>query len=273
MAKKITFVMLVLLIVSAFVFVSCDQEAAGGGGGGGGAVKEEPKDNLIYNGFFEKGDDTDLVGDGASVLVEQGIGMGNTAGLSVTQNESYGEVMVDITDYYGAGKSYYVEASFKNTGTKDDDLTAHLAFNIVTGGAYDVVGQTYDIPGQYDGGWLEDADAEALGYSTNAEGEDLEDGAWHTVAAILTGDEIAAVMAAEDEANGVTGETTMYELVIVFFVGSYPDQDGYEYILDNVYIKDLNPELPRQGKTYIAPPEPEDPGEGGDEGGEGGGDE
>ena len=271
MTKKITLIMLVLLIVSAFVFVSCEQAPAGGGGG---KAKEEPADNLIYNGYLDKGDDTDLVGDGAQVLVEEGVGVGGTPGLHVTQNESYGEVMVDITDYYGAGKSYYVEASFKNIGEKDDLLTATLAFNIVTGGAYEVVGQTYDIPGQYDGAWLDDnAAQEQFGMSTNSEGEDLEDGAWHTVSAILTGSEIAEVMASEDTQNNVTGDTTMYELVIVFFVGAYPDQDGYEYILDNVYIKDLNPELPRQGKTYVEPEEPGDEGDEGDEGGEGGGDE
>ena len=270
MTKKITLIMLVLLIVSALVFVSCNQDAGGaGGGGGGGKAKEEPKDNLVFNGFLDKGDDTDLVGDGAQIEVQSGVGLGKTNGLHVLQNESYGEVMVDITDYYGAGKSYYVEASFKNIGDKDDNLTASIAFNIVTGGAYDVVGQTYDIPGQYEGSWLDDSAAmEQFGLSTNSEGEDLEDGAWHTVSAVLTGEEIASVMKAEDVANNVKGETTMYELVMVFYVGSYPDQDGYEYILDGVYIKDLNPELPVQGRTYIPPEEPEggeDDGDGGEE--------
>ena len=265
MTKKITLVMLVLLIVSAFVFVSCEQEELGARTGKSTA---EPDDNLVYNGYFDKGFDSDLKGDGASADIEAGVGIGGSNGMLVEQTTNYGEVVAVITDYYGAGKSYYVQASFKNNGsTNDEDLTARLSFSVVTGGAYAKVGRDYDVPGQYEGGWLDDGDAETeFGKKTNCEGEDIEDGGWHTVSAVLTGEEIAAIMAAEDEQNGVAEEDrgTMYKLMVVFFVGTYSEsglgQEGYNYVLDNVYIQDLNPELPRQGATYEAPevPDPEE---------------
>ena len=50
----------------------------------------------------------------------------------------------------------------------------------------------------------------------------------------------------------------MAKLMAVFFVGTYPDQGGYSYYLDDVVIKDLNSELPIQGVTY-APEVPEEP--------------
>ena len=265
MAKKITFVMLVLLIVSAFVFVSCSQEAGGGGVPGPAPTPKEKvvntagevSGNIIYNGDFESGSDSDLTGDGSSIEVTE-IEEGHA--LIVNQQETYGEVMMDITKYYGTGKSFYVEGWFKNAGsTNTNDLTAKLSFNIVTGGGYTTIGQTYDIPGQYDGSWLSDDEAEEIfGIETNCIGEDISDGEWHKVSAILDAEQIEAVMLSEDDQCHWTGDKTMYLLAVVWYVGTYPDQGGYTYYLDNVVIKDLNRELPTQGRTYEAPEEPEE---------------
>lgn len=263
MAKKITFAMLVLLIVSAFVFVSCKQEA-GGVPGPAPTPKEkvvntagEVSGNIIYNGDFESGSDSDLTGDGSSIEVTE---IEDGHALIVNQQETYGEVMMDITKYYGTGKSFYVEGWFKNAGsTNTNDLTAKLSFNIVTGGGYTTIGQTYDIPGQYDGSWLSDDEAEEIfGIETNCIGEDISDGEWHKVSAILDAEQIEAVMLSEDDQCHWTGDKTMYLLAVVWYVGTYPDQGGYTYYLDNVVIKDLNRELPTQGRTYEAPEEPEE---------------
>ena len=279
MARKITLSMIVVLIISAFVFVSCSQEAGGGGGVPGPAptpkekvvnVAGEVSANLVYNGDLESGEDSDLDGDGASISVVEGQGIDGSHALLVEQSETYGEVMINLTEYYGRGKSYYVEGWFKNVGgegTRTDDLTAYLSFNIVTGGGYTTVGQTYDIPGQYDGSWLSDDEAEEIfGIETNCIGEDISDGEWHKVSAILDAEQIEAVMLSEDDQCHWTGDTTMYLLAAVWYVGTYPNQDGYKYLLDNVVVKDLNKELKRQGATYEAPEEPEEEEE--EEGGE-----
>ena len=268
MAKKITFTMLVLLIVSAFVFVSCEQEAGGGGVPGPAPtpkakienVAGEVSGNIVYNGDFESGEDSDLDGDGASIQVVAEEGNESNHVLLVDQAETYGEVMMDITKYYGAGKSFYVEGWFKDAGSTNTlDPTAKLSFNIVTGGGYETVHQTYDIPGQYDGDWFSDDEAEEIfGIETNNIGEDISDGEWHKVSAILDAEQIDAVMKSEDDQCHWTGDQTMYLLAVVWYVGTYPDQGGYKYYLDNVVVKDLNRELPTQGRTYEAPEEPEE---------------
>lgn len=264
MAKKITFTMLVLLIVSALVFVSCSQETGGKVPGPAPApvTKIENKvgevsGNIVYNGDFESGTDSDLTGDGAGIEVVE-IEEGHA--LLVDQQETYGEVMMDITKYYGAGKSFYVEGWFKDAeSTNTADLTAKLSFNIVTGGGYTTEGKTYDIPGQYDGDWLSDDEAEEIfGIETNCIGEDISDGQWHKVSAILDAEQIDAVMTSEDDQCHWTGDKTMYLLAVVWYVGTYPDQGGYKYYLDNVVVKDLNRELPTQGRTYEAPEEPDE---------------
>ena len=270
MARKLTILSIIcMLLVSALIFVSCNQEAGGGAKPGPApAAKEkvenvagEVSNNLVYNGNFDSGEDSDLVDDGSTIEIVADEGIEGSSALLVTQTENYGEVMVDITKYYGRGKSYYVEGWFKNVGgadTRTDDLTAYIAFNIVTGGGYTTTGQTYDIPGQYDGSWLSDDEAEEIfGIETNCIGESIADGDWHKVSAILDAEQIEAVMLSEDDQCHWTGDTTMYLLAAVFYVGTYPNQDGYKYLLDNVVIKDLNKEIKRQGRTYEAPVEEE----------------
>ena len=112
MTKKITFTLLVMLIVSAFVFVSCNQEQ---NVPGPAPTPREPvvnelgeeSANLVYNGDFNNGTDSDVVEDGSEIAIQADTGIGGSGALYVFQNsgEGYGEVMVDITKYYGRGKS------------------------------------------------------------------------------------------------------------------------------------------------------------------------
>ncbi len=259
MAKRITFSLIVLLIASVCLFVSCSEEPA---------KKPDVKptrdpvvneagevgENLVYNGNFDEGTDSDLKQDGSTLTHTAGVGIDSSSALLVEQSEIYGEVVFDLTEYYGYGKSYYIEAWFKNVGgegTRTDDLTAYLSFNIVTGAGYDATGKTYDIDGQYDGDWLSDDEAlDIFGFETNCTGVSIADGQWHKVSAILDAENIQKVMEGEDAQNGGSGDPTMYLLSAVFFVGTYPNQDGYKYYLDNVIVKDLNTELEIEGKTY-----------------------
>lgn len=267
MTKKITFTLLVMLIVSAFVFVSCEQEA--GGVPGPAPTPKEPvvnelgdvSANLVFGGDFENGDDHDVADDGSEIAVVPGAGIDDSAALYVFQNSGggWGEVLIDITKFYGRGKSYYVEASFKNLGgegTPESDITAHIDFTLVAGASYDKYKKTYDIPGQYDYGWLSDDDAVSIFEipTAGSAGVDLSDGEWHKLSAILDAETIDTMIETQTKDHGAGGAAeTLYYMAAVFFVGSYPSQDGYKYYIDNVVIKDLNAELDRTGKTWEDP--------------------
>ena len=267
MAKKITFTMLVLLIASAFVFVSCNQEAGGVPGPAPTpreAVVNElgtESANLVYNGDFNNGTDSDVVEDGSEIEIQPGVGIGDSGALYVFQNsgEGYGEVMVDITKYYGRGKSYYVEASFKNVGgegTPETDIMAKLSFSVVSGAGYNKYGRTYDVPGQYDYDWMDDALAlETFEKTTGgAAGVDISDGEWHTISAILDAETIETMLVTQTQDHGTGAEEpTIHTMNIALFVGTWPTQDGYKYLLDNVKITDLNSELDVEGRTWVDP--------------------
>ena len=273
MAKKITFTLFVLLIVSAFVFVSCNGEA--GGVPGPAPIPREPVENelgeesanLVYNGDFNSGTESDVVDDGSEIEIQAGIGIEGSGGLYVFQNSfddegnpgGWGETLVDITKYYARGKSYYVEASFKNIGgegTPDTNILGTISFSVVSGAGYNKYHKTYDVPGQYDYGWLDDALALSVFEKTTsgANGVDLSDGNWHTISGILDAETIEQMLVTQTENHGKGGEEpTLFYMAISIFVGKYPYQDGYKYVLDNVKIIDLNAELPREGKTWVDP--------------------
>ena len=304
MTKKITLSLLVLLIISAFVFVSCSQEAGGAAGGGGGGVpgpapkpKEEVKNVLgekvkvIVDEKFETDPPYIVKGDGATIEKAEGEGIEGSGALKVTPNFIYGQVAIDMTKYYARGKSYYIEAWFKNAGVegaRTDDLNAKIDFSIVTGAGINYVGpsgygtthqkgQEYDVPGQYDGSLMpiEDAatifgdDEYEINFDPTSGGQDIEDG-WTKVCAILDAESIETVITTEDEKCHATEEQagTLYLFNIIFLVGTYVDDDneaapnvgqnGYVYYMDNIKIIDLNDDLDREGKTYEEP-EPEDP--------------
>lgn len=260
MVKKATLIMIIcMLLVSACVFVSCKEEPLAPPA----PQKKEraeventvgiPGENLVE-------DFGDIQEDGSTIEIAAGAGYSGGDAIIVTQTADYGEVVFDLTPYYGSGKSYYVEAWYKNNGsTREDDLTAYLAFSIVTGSGYDATGQTYDIPGQYDGDWMDNDEAlDFFELETNTGGADLKDNAWHKVAAVLDAENIENLMLHEDSQNKGDGDPTMYLLSIVFYVGTHPNQDGYIYYLSDIVVKDLNTELEAEGKTYEAPEEEEE---------------
>ena len=284
MAKKITFIMLVLLIVSAFVFVSCDQEAAGGAGGGGGkpGPAPQPKSDvenvlgtqkvIIDYDFDEEAPHKQLTGDGSDLADKAGKGMDDSDALLVEQKYNYGQVAINMTKFYARGKSYYVEAYFRfaddEEGAREDNACAKIDFSLITGAGYNYYPdhQTWDIPGQYDGAMLDNENAEEIfEIETNLSetGEDISDGEWHKVCGILDAVAIETVITSMDEQCHATGESTLYEFNLILYVGTYSDdetagQKGYKYYLDNVKVIDLNDEIDVEGQTYEDPEEEEE---------------
>lgn len=285
MAKKITFTMLVLLIVSALVFVSCSQETGGGNVPGPAPKKNESVVNelgqtkTIIEDVFDDEAPYKIKGDGSVLTYAEGEGMEGSDAMLIEQNYNYGQVAIDMTKYYARGKSYYIEAWFRNAGidgARTDDLSAKLDFSLITGAGYEYEGpdehgqnhpkhQTWDIPGQYDGSMLDNDSAyEIFGIETNqlTEGEDISDGEWHKVCGILDAEAIEAVITGMDDKCHATGDSSLYEFTFIFLVGTYSDdetagQKGYKYYMDNIKIVDLNDDLDREGQTYELPEEEE----------------
>ncbi len=274
MAKRITFSLIVLLIASALVFVSCSQEAAEGG------KKIPPKpaqdepvenvlgevsENLIENGTFDVENNKGVVSDeDAGVTFVEGLGIGGSNAIDVITVEKYGSINIDFTEFYGRGKSYYVEASFKNNGSVNtSDPTAHIDVTVVSGAVQDAVKSQgwegyYDCDDIYEGGVLSDDDAlDLFEIETSSGGATLSDTEWVTVSCIIDAETIEALLVNTTNKYG-SGDPTIYKLMAVFYVGHNDAQDNYHYLVDNIVIKDLNAELDVEGKTYEAPGEEEE---------------
>lgn len=282
MAKKTTLILILsLLLIASFSFVACSQDAGGnaGGGGGGGnkptppSKKEDVKNELgdmkdLINYVFD--DDApykQLTGDGSALTFAEDEGIDGSDALLVEQNYNYGQVAIDMTKFYGRGKSYYVEAWFKAADVEgarmDLQCCAKIDFSIITGAGYNYYPdhQTWDIPGQYDGAMLDNDTAyDVFEIETNLldEGAYLGDGEWHMVCGILDAENIEKVITSMDEQCHATGESSLYEFNIILLVGTYEEdetagQKGYKYYLDNVKIVDLNDEIDIEGKTYEDP--------------------
>ena len=210
-------------------------------------------DNLFYNGNFDDDEETDVIEDGSIIQIVADQGINGSNALLVEQQLYYGEVAIDFTEYYGRGKSYYIEASFRNLGgegAKTDDLTANIYFIVVAGAACEYQGDIWTVIEQYDESLLSDEEAlEIFGIETNVLGEDISDGKWHTVSGILDAETIDYILENETALCGDTDEPTMFFLGALFYMGTW-EQDGYRYLLDNIVIKDLNSELETEGRTY-----------------------
>jgi len=143
---------------------------------------------------------------------------------------------------------------------------AKLSFTVVSGAGYNKYNKTYDVPGQYDFSWIDDATVEEVFDKTTggAAGVDISDGEWHTISAVLDAETIETMLVTQTQDHGTGAEEpSLYYMAVCLFVGSYPTQDGYKYLLDNVKITDLNTELDREGRTWVDPTavEEEDDGE------------
>ena len=98
MAKKVLIILLGVMLIAAFTFVSCSQEAKKPDPSDGPVVnkKGEVSENLLENGGFED-EDLDVQEDGSSIKVVEKEGVGSSKALFVEQTACYGEVLFDMT--------------------------------------------------------------------------------------------------------------------------------------------------------------------------------
>jgi len=270
MAKKVLMFFLSVMLIASLTLISCsqDQKKPGPAPQPLEPVENEDgihSDNLAEGCDFEHGDDYIIKGDGSEIAVVEGAGIGGSHALYVFQNsgEGWGETLIDATKLYGRGKSYYIEATFRNLGgegTPTTDITGKIDFTVVSGAGWDKYKKTYDIPGQYEFDWLSDDQAFSVFEITPAgQSADLSDGDWHTVSGVLDAETIDTMIRTQTEDHG-TGDTeeSLYYMAFVFYVGSYPSQDGYKYYIDNIKIIDLNTEIETTGRTWVDPSEDPD---------------
>ena len=280
MAKKITLSLLIMLVITAFVFVSCNQDTAGSGGGGKpsgkakieldirDAITENVFDDHVetldlYNMNFEQGlgsdYDTDLQFDAAKGTIVADLGVGGSKAMDVVTSDNYGTTIVDITDYYGLGKSYYVEASIKNNGsTNTKGLVAYVSYTVCSGTVKDYVDAEYDCDDIYGAPFMEEEEALNLfgaDYPTRGTqvGIELKDD-YITLSGIIPATEIDEMIInqTKEYAESYDDEPTLDYLYVCFYVGEYPDQNGRHFLIDNIVIKDLNADMETTGKTHKA---------------------
>ena len=271
MAKKVLMILLSVMLIASLTLISCSQEGKKPGPAPQPLEPVENEDgdhseNLAEGCDFESGEDYIIKEDGAEIQVVPNVGIENSSALYVFQNSGggWGETIIDATKFYGRGKSYYVEAWFKNIGGEGapDDKMAHIDFTVVSGAGYDKYGRVYDVDGQYDYSWLSDDQASAIFEmpTSGSAGVDIKDGSWHKLSAILDAETIDTMINTQTEAMGSADtEPSLYYMAFVFFMGEYPNQDGHKYYLDNIVIIDPNSEIETTGRTWV------DPASGGDD--------
>ena len=281
MAKKITLTMLVLLIASALVFVSCTQEASGGKKPAPTPAPEDDFDDLdpvyntkgtaqdlLVNGNFDVYDTlTEWVHDDAEMTMATGVGIDDSDAMRVYQGaikdpskEEWGQTSIDLTEYYGRGKSYYFEASFKLEQcerTANIDKTAHISFTVCSGAVKDAVAthsdweDYYSCDDIYQGTFMDKtAASEFFGLPLAGTSKEINETEWVTLSAILDAETIDKLLVDTTKAYPNGSSPTMYKLLAVFYVGSDGYQGGYTYLMDNVVIKDLNKEIEAEGQTW-----------------------
>ena len=206
--------------------------------------------NLISNGDFESGSETDVLPDGSICVITEGTGTNGSKALAVTQNQDYGEVYLDLTEYYGRGKSFYIEASYRNNDSvKNTDLTAKLFYLVVSEAVYNSFDWYPDCEMIYDGELVTPEDAEdVFGLLTNNVSPQLLDDGYVTLSAIIPADEIDMILEETTKQYG-SGDPKLKYLQVVLYVGEDLDQDGYSYYLDDVKVIDLNSEIDRASNS------------------------
>lgn len=277
MAKKITLLMIVMLVVSALVFVSCSQNA--GPSGSEDEDDREPVENCVgtISDNLYVTSETSLLyeaGDAGSLLGPDADGV-----LSVdTGNVDYGQVHLNLTKYYARGKSYYIQASFKNVPTLKEeanydkyssrvDMTANIDVTVVSGAVMDARKthpqweDYYSCPEIYDGGLLEEGDKEALeafddflndtDYAPVIKNglditvpDNMDDSGFVTVGAILDAETIEMLLknTTQKYPNG-DEYPTMALLMINLYVGDGNDNSYYKYQIKDIIIYDLNDDI------------------------------
>lgn len=194
-------------------------------------------------------------GQGLSFDPEEGGVTGDCYLAKQTGGAWSGELQVDLTAYYGKGKNYLISAKVKNnpTFTNPGD-TFHFsyvcysgavdAFAALTGDEYydydDEAGTAAGIVSPW-GGELKNDEFDEFNFPIKlSETKDVMlNNKWQTLYFAVPSSEIERMI------DG----TGLRSLSISFYMGTSAER-GYSYLIDDIYVWDLNPEIPFEGQTY-----------------------
>jgi len=218
--------------------------------------------------------------DGATIEDVENAGIKGSNCIRVTQSESYGQILIHAEDAYSRGKTYYFEAWFRDDATpvevNQGETVANLSITCYDKDIVDLAAaygkEYYDYDSSFEG-YVEaqptpyDASAEkditgfeealdpilARDEDGDLEGlllsEVISNTEWTRLNGIVYSKDIDSIVNAEGR-----GQEDLVGFFLNFFCGTYPDQAGYIYFVDNIRVLDLNPEIPEGNGKHIDPP-------------------
>ena len=203
-------------------------------GGNSSNPPAEVEGNLVVNGTFDNGTSFSVYGTGATTALTAGAGVEGTKALAVTQNETWGELQINLSEQYTVDKDYYVEVSAKDNGSTGSNKALGISFIVVSGAVWDTFGEEYyNCDGIYGGQVMSSDDVLTLGLVSNPY---VALGSGYTTAsAVIPAAEIARLLAETTE----TGDPSLKLFIVKIHAGGQEDT-GYSYYVDNVVVKELD---------------------------------
>ncbi len=241
--------------------------------GGTGTTGDEPENkkpvnvvNLVANGNADDEDgegEIELKTEAASFEAVEG-GVTGNAWKVVQTGTKWCELTVDLTDVYGTGKSYLISAKVKNdpeaTGAhKDAEFTT--AWTLYSGDVKNWADSTegmeyYDFESEYDSTgkivspWGGALDVKGEGFGIPESEFNLVDelsNEWQEIKFIINTVDIEKIV----------NNSGLYKFSVAFFAGT-DGPGGYSFLIDDICVVDLNPELKVEGETWVDP-KPKEP--------------
>ena len=210
--------------------------SGGESGDNPGNPPAEVEGNLVSNGTFDNGTSFSVYGSGATAVITSGVGVDETKALAVTQNETWGELQIDLTNSYTSGKNYYVEVRVKDNGSTGSKQDIGISYIVVSGAVWDTFGEGYyNCDGIYGGQVMSSDDVLALGLVSNPY-VGLGSG-YATASAVIPATEIARLLTETTEKYG-SGDPSLKKFIVKIHAGGQEDT-GYSYYIDNLVVKEL----------------------------------
>ena len=205
-------------------------------GGNSSNSPAEVEGNLVSNGTFDNGTEFSVYGSGATTVITSGVGVDGTKALAVTQNETWGELQINLSEQYTADKNYYVEVSAKDNGSTGSNKALGISFIVVSGAVWDTFGEEYYKCDEiYEGQVMSSDDVQILGLVSNPY-VGLGSG-YATASAVIPAAEIARLLTETTEKYG-SGDPSLKKFIVKIHAGGQEDT-GYSYYIDNLVVKEL----------------------------------
>lgn len=249
--KKCTkkFLLVGLAAVLTGMLISC--------GGGNAPAPKKDKENVVN--LIDDGDADETEGEislssyGATYDKVDG-GVTGQAWKVVQTETEWSELSIELTDYYANGKSYLVSAKVKNDPDgKHKNAEFTTAWTLYSGDVknwasrtegkeyYDYDGSDSSIVSPWGGKLLTEGAAFGISDSELNLVDDLTD-QWQEIKFIISTDEIEKIV----------NNSGVYKFSIAFYAGE-DGPAGYSFLIDDICVVDLNPEIKYEGQTWVDP--------------------